>query len=445
MAGGQITGGNMPDAPANFPTPSASFSGGYDPMTDLYALSTMGAPMAVPGAQHGDPVEAMAQNPLLQPLTGRNLPQDDEFQRMLPGHQRVANALSNAALGMSMIPTGMTIGQNIQGVSGAMTELPYARLMHAYQLLQPSMQTAGQQAGIMEQLMRGQYYGGRNMAAVEAMRQRDAMSAQIRAGVGKREVQITRADANDPNGRWKKGDAVMQYRTQAGVSMNPDGTLAPRYEESDPFMSYYDYTTGGGVSTTGALSRGAASYGASRPMGDQYVDNYVALQRSGGDQRPEAVVRNEGIAKYSNMQAFQRGAGGAAGTAPYKDLDEMYKSQNSDADKYASDMRSNVTMSEGRPKDAADWLYDSMLDYRDYKDKVPAGQTPMSPSDYALKVYRPKVMSQLDQIDRLRNDYKNLPKSGRRPDFNTYVQMQTQGGTPTMGSQPQVRDYTTLK
>ena len=107
---------NSPAAPSNFAS---------DPSMMDYVVGSQYGP---PQAPRADMQPFMAQNPMTAAMMGGSLPGTNELSRLMPNHPRLGGALDNAALAMSMIPTGMTIGQNIQGVSNAMTELPYARL-----------------------------------------------------------------------------------------------------------------------------------------------------------------------------------------------------------------------------------------------------------------------------------------------------------------------------
>ena len=89
-------------------------------------------------------------NPAASAMQGSSLPNSNPMSDLTSSRPGLGNALNNALLTMSMMPTGMTIGENIKNFSGALTELPYAKLAHAYQMLNPGMQMQQQQAQIAE-------------------------------------------------------------------------------------------------------------------------------------------------------------------------------------------------------------------------------------------------------------------------------------------------------
>lgn len=117
-----------------------------------------------------------ADNPL---LSGSNLPNTNVWSNLLPNHPRIAEGLGNATMMASMIPGGDTIGQNISQVAGAMSQLPYAKLMRAYQMYQPALETAQTQSKMnLEQAQTGEANAHANLYSYK--NQYDLMASQQR-------------------------------------------------------------------------------------------------------------------------------------------------------------------------------------------------------------------------------------------------------------------------
>lgn len=139
------------------------------------------------------------QNPL---LAGSTLPETNQWSNLMPGHPRLAAGLDNATLMAGMIPGGDTIGANISQVAQAFNNLPYAKLMRAYQLMQPGNELSElqsklglQSAQTQEALGQAGYYTGYG----EYLRGRNA------AGI--KEAQIA-ADARGQADEWDTNEHI---------------------------------------------------------------------------------------------------------------------------------------------------------------------------------------------------------------------------------------------
>lgn len=437
MADG-IGAANTPSASANFPDQNAN-----DPMMDYLVASRFGLPQAPAGSQGPDMAQQFQQqmqapNAMLAALTGHAMSAPEELQRLIPG--RAGNALSNAGLAMSMIPTGRTIGENIQGVSNAMTELPYARLMHAYQMLQPQLGGMQAQAGIQELLGRGQYYSGRNMSDIYAQQQRGEAAAQdrahqqeIMAGVGKQPYTMFKtAEKDDPNGRWKKGESVAYYHQQVGGGVDPEsGQFIPKYQDSEPYASMRDLQAQGSVDPQGRMTgrpTGAAS--SLGPLMQMYKDTHSGSSDWEAASAVEKLLHaNPALANFFGEQ-------------PTKDARATYASQKT----AATDMYNKALESMPKPDSEAyqvarDNAYDAYARPFIAKKQKP----PLSESAFGDQ-YDTAQKGRRDALDTAYSKYNSLPPSKERDDFDTFLQQQmsAQGGQPT-GAQPQVRDYTNLK
>lgn len=77
------------------------------------------------------------------PLMDQQSMDPNVFNKMMPNHPGLAGRIGGAMLGASAVP-GIpgTAGAGIQGVASSVANAPYARLMQAYQMMQPGLQTA---------------------------------------------------------------------------------------------------------------------------------------------------------------------------------------------------------------------------------------------------------------------------------------------------------------
>ena len=134
-------------------------------------------------------------------------------------HPRAAGFLDNALLTSSMIQPGETIGANVQNVSKALVGTPQARLEHRMQLATLPLQFEQAQAGLektraeAEQARAmGEYYSARNQANIQSMYIRgvaaSGAAAALRGEAGKIQYGYGKAEADNPQLGFKKGDTV---------------------------------------------------------------------------------------------------------------------------------------------------------------------------------------------------------------------------------------------
>jgi hypothetical protein len=333
----------------------------------------------------------------------------------------------------------MTIGENIKNVSGAMTELPYARLAHAYQMLQPGMQAQLMQSQIAKEQGQAQFFYGRNPASIEAMRERDAMAAQLRAmqgqGLGDQQTMIRPASKPGPAGpggkpRWNVNDPVMVYRTKTGNHQNPDGTFSPTFQESEPFMSANDYSSMGGVNTkTGGTSRPGDSYnqgGSNQQFGflhNAYLQSHPGASEWEAGQAVEKLIHaNPALANFFGEQ-------------PVKDQREIYKTQNA----AAKTVHDNALKQYPLPANPIKAQIDSAGEYEDYiKNFSPKNKSdkPMAPAEYADKVYTQRIRDKRNQLDQVYSGYTSMKPGVERPDYDSYLQehLKQQQQAPSNGN-----------
>lgn len=377
---------------------------GSDPYLDMMMMGSLGPPMAGGSQQpRADMQPFMSQNPMTAAMMGGSLPGTNELSRLMPNHPRLGGALDNAALAMSMIPTGMTTGENIKNVSGAMTELPYARLAHAYQMLNPGMQAQMMGAQIGEARARGEYFGGRNLASVEAMRQRDAEAAAVRAGMGKPSVQVMPG----PDGKPWMGN----YEVQS-IDRDAEGHAIPRMKFT-PVMPYADYVKGGGISQTGGVSttqrgQGGAANQQFQFLHDAYVQSHPGASEWDAGQAVEKLLKaNPALATFF-------------GELPEKRSDEAFKNQNAAAGKIHQDALKQFPL----PANPIKAQIDSAGEYADYiKNFSPKNKSdkPMGPADYASKVYTKRIQDKRDQLDQVYSGYTSMKPGVERPDYDSYL------------------------
>lgn len=372
-----FAGGNQPDAPVNYPAEYSGGMGAGDPYMD--SMLTMQA-MQGGGIGAGSPMmqryqqQMQAPNAMLAAMTGRALGQPEELARLAPG--RAGTALAGAGLAASMIPTGMTIGQNIQGVSGAMTELPYARLMHAYQMLQPGMQTQIGQANVMKALAQAEMFGGRNLAQVEAQRQRDLMEtqyqAQFRAESGKEIPAIQMAPAAEPSGRWKQGELTYGVLRNVPVTDPKTGQVIRMDQQYVPQMNKkeYDQWYGTGGTTAQGLPKGARPF-----LGEEDVQAYITMARMHGDTRPEAELRIEATTNYTRALAGARGQGALPTEEKRSQIQTMRSNAKDDFDRsYAELTKKKATTDYLADAEAAGLTKDPNFNILTYKSQQDAAR-----------------------------------------------------------------------
>ena len=379
---------------------------------DMMVASQYGPPM--PGAQ-GQPranmQPYMSQNPMAASMIGSSLPQNNELSSLMPGHPRLGAALDNASLAMSMIPTGMTTGENIKNVSGAMTELPYARLAHAYQMLNPGMQyqTAGAQLNLLqaqreETLGRGEYYSGRNLASVESMRDRDQRAQLLRSLSGKPQYGLFPAAQDDPQGRWKKGENVYgQFQDDYVEDKQGEPGLKRSFVPvmTEPEATSRGMTTGGVSNMKNANQLGT---GLANLLTGYYINNE-------GMSFPEAAKRAEGIVQNPAMQRAVFGQGAT-------DTRQGIAEQNATAKTVYTDELNSLDL----PKNQGDKLVNPIMAYALYKRQLQPGQQPMSSEDFSRQ-YTDQQESSRQALEGLYSKWSKL-KSPDRPDFKDYLNQQ---------------------
>lgn len=288
---------------------------GIDPLT-LYAsgMADMAgaypgqyvAPNAQGGAVGSERVSNQVQsNPLLGGLNAPSMPQTNSLSDLFGGG-RFGHALDTAALAASLFPGGRTIGENIAGTAGAMSELPYAQVAHAFQMGQPALQHAGAvgQIGLMqaqaeEALQRGEYYSGRNLASIESMRERDARAQFLRSMSGQQRYGFF--PSPDDNKFGKKGDTV--YGTFED-QYSEDQRGEPQLKRSFQPLATLEEAKAGGYTSQGVSNLKNAMPGGSATMA--FAENHLTVSRMQGDQRPDAVILNEGIEAYTRQLASYR-------------------------------------------------------------------------------------------------------------------------------------------
>lgn len=392
--------------------------GGNDPYLDMMMMGSLGPPMAGGSQQpRADMQPFMSQNPMTAAMMGGSLPGTNELSRLMPNHPRLGGALDNAALAMSMIPTGMTIGENIKNVSGAMTELPYARLAHAYQMLNPGMQAQMMQAQIGEARARGEYFGGRNLASVEAMRQRDAEAAAVRAGMGKPSVQIMPG----PDGKPWMGN----YEVQS-IDRDAEGHAIPRMKFT-PVMPYSEYTKG--ISSTGAVSGAYPGRGQGSPASRTYD---FLIGEGLNPLQANKVIQDQGV--QSALGKFGIELGERTGT---EDVRKTWAAENATAKTIHDNMLKQIPL----PANPIKAQIDSAGEYADYiKNFSPQNKNdkPLGPADYASKVYTKRLQTQRDQLDDVLSGYTSIQPGHPRPDYKSYMQqhLQNQQAAPQGNGNP---------
>lgn len=398
----QLFGGSQP-----------SQGGSSDPMMDMAMMANGGDPdrarqmyMSFVGGRAGA-ANSDSQNPMLQPLSGSNLPQTNELSKLFPGHPRLGGALDNAAMAMSMIPTGNTIGENIQGVSNALTELPYARLAHQFQMMQPGLQTQQTQASIYEQLMRGQMYSGKNQAQVEAARQRDMAETQVRMALGNREVTTQAATEDDPLGRWKKGEPVVGNLVNTGVSYDDKGNPTAK-REFQSVMPYDHYVQSGGVNMSGGVTGGSNNRAKSEFQ--QHIDSYADLYPNGKNGKLAAgspQLFNEAEADYNQTkQNAAVSTKSAEGALPPTTAEKFQQQQTADKDAYKTVTDALI------PKKMSDYG----TEYIKRGGSKGTGQT----LTQFVASYSQQTAQTKSQIDSLRDSYTRLPQD-QQTGFSKYL------------------------
>ena len=381
------------------------------------------------GGQHG----AMPGSPMLP-----QMPNDSAFSNILPNRPRVAGALDNAALMASMIPGGATIGENISQVAGAMSEQPYARLMHAYQMMNPQLQAqmgvaqlGGLQAQTLETLGRGEYYRGENQAKVQAAQQQREGYAQIQLAKGTTHVM---PDKNGnaiyrtlTEGQWQDDNGKRVPPYTPGAHVEPIYQDTPVLDKEKNPIAFTDWQQSGGMNpNTGLAGRPQDTYG---PAGGMAALITGALMEPG---KPENAKLIQAFKEYAGIQATA--ASGAHGDTPgQKDLTTQYHTQNTTM----QDIENKLLSQNPLPTNFSAQARLIGADYDKYSAaEKKAGRQPISEADFETQW--------MDQRTKLRaaitaasSKYRNMPvaQSGERPDPEAFIRQELSAQTPTSGNQ----------
>ena len=431
----------------NAPVPSAyQATNGYQAQTDSYQPAqnpptvSSGKGLSAPaGAQ--DQYDAFLggrpSKPLMNSATGHLLDgtgQVDEsgvnkntlWQR-LGINGRLGAGLDTGSMLASMIPSGRTIGENIAGVAGAIHNLPYAELLHQYQMAGPSLERAKELSGIQlqqaqaqEALQRGEYFSGRNQAGILAQQLRGQSAEALRAQSGKAQPYWSQAPEAgvSPHGEpWAKGQQVWGYRIPSYVPGNPQDptdpghleyTFEPHSTEDEEMKARWGL--GMGHSVQGSYIQ---SYMHNNPRGAQGNIDPATPQ---GQQAlmDEATQHYEQQTKINPGLALLTGQTQVRGDVPDKAGQAQIAKADDEAYKTFSKVRPNEKPEDLIYRGANAWL--AATNSTDPKVRAAAGD---NPHDYAIRMQQEEMQHDA-QLAMARSNYLNQPPA-KRKGFTGYL------------------------